>query len=361
MLAYIRKKWDNLETLEQKLFWIIQVIFTVVSLAGTLITIVEGETPLAEIVLFVDLLVCVAVGLYVKSSGRYSVGFFLLIFFYTAVSTPLLFFLCSGIDSAMPYYMLVGPFLSSFISNRKIRFTSAVLTMLVGVTLYVVAWFFPHLLVPAPSKGIVYLDFSANFVLVGGSIFFICSFAINAYVRERVQRERLVTKLEYQSKHDELTELYNRRYVIEYLENIVWHSRDCYYMFMFTIDNLKGINDSYGHVVGDRVICNVAHCLWETVDQNVGECGARYGEETFLFLMVADDDVKAFMRADKFRERISSLIWNNTADVRVTISGGIIPCRDENEFDRERLLKKVDALLDGFRSRGRNQVRITSD
>jgi GGDEF domain-containing protein len=71
--------------------------------------------------------------------------------------------------------------------------------------------------------------------------------------------------------------------------------------------------------------------------------------------------VDAFMRADAFREKISGFIWNNTPDVRISISGGIVPCRDENEFDRERLLKKVDALLDGFKSRGKNQVRIFMD
>ena len=235
MIALLKRKWNNLETLEQKLFWIVQVIFSVVSLAGTLITVVEDVSDIAELVLFIDLVVCILVGLFVMRTSHYSVGFFILIFFYTTVSTPLLFFLCSGVDSSMPYYMLMGPFMSSFISSRRIRYISAVLTMLVGIALYVVAWFFPHLLVPAPSKGIVYLDFAANFVLVGGSIFFICSFAINAYVLEKVQRERLVTKLDYQAKHDDLTELYNRRYVIQYLENIVWHSREHYYMFMFTI------------------------------------------------------------------------------------------------------------------------------
>lgn len=361
MIAVLKKKWNNLETLEQKLFWIIHVIFTVVSFSGALITVVEDVSNLAELMCFIDFVICILVALFVMRTSLYSVGFFLLIFFYTAVSTPLLFFLCSGVDSAMPYYMLVGPFLSSFISNRKIRFTSAVLTMLVGVALYVLAWFFPHLLAPVPSKGIVYLDFAANFVLVGGAIFFICSFAINAYVRERVQRERLVAKLDYLSKHDDLTELYNRRFVIQYLENIVWHSRDRYYMFMFTIDDLKALGDSFGHVVADRIVCNVAHALWETVNEGVGECGARYGEETFLFIMVADSDVDAFMRADAFREKISGFIWNNTPDVRISISGGIVPCRDENEFDRERLLKKVDALLDGFKSRGKNQVRIFMD
>jgi len=361
MLVFLKKKWENLETLEQKLFWIILIIFTVVSFSGALITVVENVSRLAEIVLFIDLFVCVAVAFYVRKTSSYSVGFFILIFFYTVVSSPLLFFLCSGIDSAMPYYLLVGPFLSSFIANRRIRFTSALLTVLVGVSQYVIAWFYPQLLGPVPSKDIVYLDFAANYVLVGGSIFFICSFAINAYVRERIQRERLVAKLDFQSKHDELTELYNRRYVIQYLEDIVWHSRDRYYMFMFTIDNLKEISESYGHVVGDRVICNVAHALWEIVNEDVGECGARYGEETFLFIMASDDNVDSFVRADKFREKVCSLSWNNTPDVRVTISGAVVPCRDENEFDRELLLKKVDALLDGFKRRSKNQVRYMSE
>ena len=136
MIALLKRKWNNLETLEQKLFWIVQVIFSVVSLAGTLITVVEDVNDLAELVLFIDLVVCILVGLFVMKTSHYSVGFFILIFFYTAVSTPLLFFLCSGVDSAMPYYMLMGPFMSSFISSRRIRYISAVLTMLVGIALY---------------------------------------------------------------------------------------------------------------------------------------------------------------------------------------------------------------------------------
>ena len=41
MIAVLKKKWNNLETLEQKLFWIIHVIFTLVSFSGALITVVE--------------------------------------------------------------------------------------------------------------------------------------------------------------------------------------------------------------------------------------------------------------------------------------------------------------------------------
>ena len=108
MIAVLKKKWNNLETLEQKLFWIIHVIFTLVSFSGALITVVEDVSNLAELMCFIDFAICILVALFVMRTSLYSVGLFLLIFFYTAVSTPLLFFLCSGVDSAMPYYMLVG-------------------------------------------------------------------------------------------------------------------------------------------------------------------------------------------------------------------------------------------------------------
>ncbi|WP_158213030.1 hypothetical protein [Fibrobacter sp. UWR2] len=42
MVARLKKFWDNLETLEQKLFWIIQGVFIIVSVIGTILTVVEN-------------------------------------------------------------------------------------------------------------------------------------------------------------------------------------------------------------------------------------------------------------------------------------------------------------------------------
>ena len=361
MVARLKKFWDNLETLEQKLFWIIQGVFIIVSVIGTILTVVENVNHAAEVVCLLNVVVCVLVALFEKKTASYSVAFFIVIFYYSCLSSPLQFFFCGGTASAATYYLLVGPFLSSFIDNRRMRFFSACLTLVVSTGVFLVAWRHPDWMSIYPTIDIVYLDYVTNYLLVGVSLFLICSFAINAYVRERVQRESLMSKLDYQSKHDSLTELYNRRYVIQYLENIVWHSREKFYMFMFTVDDFDGLNDTYGHVMGDRVVCDVAHALWKCVNEDVGECGARYGEDTFLFIMAADSDVDAFVRADEFRESIWKLSWNIDPRLRITISGGLVPCRDENEFDRERLLKKVDSLLDSFKSRGKNQVRTLTD
>ena len=361
MVARLKKFWDNLETLEQKLFWIIQGVFIFASIFGTVVTVYENVNHAAELLCLANFVVCVSVALFVKKTGSYSGGFFIVIFYYSCVSSPLQFFFCGGTDSAMPYYLLVGPFLSSFIDNRRVRYFSAALTLVVSVGIFMVAWQHQDWMYIKPSLDIIYLDYVSNYVLVAVSLFLICSYAISAYVRERVQRERLMNKLDYQSKHDSLTELYNRRYVIQYLENIVWHSREKFYMFMFTIDDFNSLNDTYGHVMGDRVVCDVAHALWACVNEDVGECGARYGEDNFLFIMAADSDVDAFVRADEFRESIWNLSWSIDPRLHITISGGLVPCRDENEFDRERLLKKVDSLLDSFKSRGKNQVRARSD
>ncbi len=361
MFVRLKKFWDNLETLEQKLFWIIQCVFIIVSVFGTILTVYESVNRAAELLCLANFVICVLVAIFVRKTGSYSIGFFIVIFYYSCLSSPLQFFFCGGTDSAVTYYLLVGPFLSSFIDNRRIRFFSAGLTTVVAVGVFLVAWCHQDWMSINPTLDIIYLDYVTNYVLVSVSIFLICSYAINAYVRERVQRERLMSKLDYQSKHDTLTELYNRRYVIQYLENIVWHSREKFYMFMFSIDDFKEVNETYGHVMGDRVICDVAHALWKCVNEEDGECGARYGEETFLYIIAADSDVDAFVRADEFRESIWNLSWSIDPRLRVTISGGIVPCRDENEFDRERLLKKVDSLLDNFKSRSRNQVRSLTD
>ena len=77
--------------------------------------------------------------------------------------------------------------------------------------------------------------------------------------------------------------------------------------------------------------------------------------------MAVDSDVDAFVRADEFRESVWNLSWSFDPRLRITISGGLVPCRDENEFDRERLLKKVDSLLDSFKTRYKNQVRAMTD
>lgn len=361
MLLRLKRFWDNLETLEQKLFWIIQCIFIIVSVFGTILTVAENVNRAAEILCLMNVLVCILVAVFVKKTSSYSVGFFIVIFYYSCLSSPVQFFLCGGTESAATYYLLVGPFLSSFIDNRKIRYFSAGLSVVVSVGVYLFAWLNPSWLADVPSRDVIYMDYVPNYVFVSTSIFLICSFAISAYVRERVQRERLVSKLDYQSKHDSLTELYNRRYVIQYLENIVWHSREKFYMFMFSIDDFQGLNETYGHVMGDRIVCDVANALWKCVDEGVGECGARYGEDTFLYIMSADSDVDAFVRAEEFRESIWNLSWSIDPRLRVTISGGLVPCRDENEFDRERLLKKVDSLLDSFKSRSKNQVRTLTD
>ena len=361
MVVRIKRFWDNLETLEQKLFWIIQGIVIIVSIFGTFITMAEQVNRSAEMLCLANVVVSVVVALFVRKTGSYSAGFFILIVYYSCIYSPIQFFFCGATDSAGPYYLLVGPFLSSFIDNRRIRFFSATFTIITGFLVFAVAWLHPDWIPIKPSWDIIYLDYASNYVLVALSLFLICSFAINAYVNERIQRERLLNKLDYQSKHDSLTELYNRRHVIQYLENIVWHSREKFYMFMFTIDDFKNLNDSYGHVMGDRIVCDVAHALWKNVNEDVGECGARYGEDTFLYIMAVDSDVDAFVRADEFRESVSNLTWSFDSRLRITISGGLVPCRDENEFDRERLLKKVDSLLDSFKTRYKNQVRAMTD
>ena len=89
MVARLKKFWDNLETLEQKLFWIIQGVFIIVSVIGTILTVVENVNHAAEVVCLLNVVVCVLVALFVKKTASYSVAFFIVIFYYIFGWLPL--------------------------------------------------------------------------------------------------------------------------------------------------------------------------------------------------------------------------------------------------------------------------------
>ena len=79
-----------------------------------------------------------------------------------------------------------------------------------------------------------------------------------------MQQQELVNLLEFTGKdptrlvfEDELTSIYNRRFLFQYFQSrISWEnlSKDPLSLIMMDVDNFKGVNDSYGHQVGDKAL-----------------------------------------------------------------------------------------------------------
>ncbi|MGH3451922.1 MAG: GGDEF domain-containing protein [Haloechinothrix sp.] len=165
------------------------------------------------------------------------------------------------------------------------------------------------------------------------------------------------------SLRDSLTASYNRRYLDQKLVALL--AEQCstgegVAVALIDLDPFKQVNDTYGHLLGDRVLQRVVALL--QVDLPEGAFCARYGGEEFV-LVIPDVDARAAVTAvERARARIADHGWTKLAPaLRVTISVGLVhhAAHDRTpatHADAERHLRRADDLLYFAKRAGRNAV-----
>jgi diguanylate cyclase (GGDEF)-like protein/PAS domain S-box-containing protein len=175
---------------------------------------------------------------------------------------------------------------------------------------------------------------------------------------KNAQLNHLVSELDHLARHDQLTSLLRRGSAVEAAEDALLASgldREPFGVALFDLDQFKSVNDSYGHLVGDRVLATLAGVLRRTArhEDIIGRFG---GEEFVAFLPGADlEAVRAF--AERVRTGIEKarLPISDDLAISITISAGVaaIPsCADSlNEA-----LRTADDRLYAAKRAGRNRV-----
>jgi diguanylate cyclase (GGDEF)-like protein len=94
-------------------------------------------------------------------------------------------------------------------------------------------------------------------------------------------------------------------------------------LVLFDVDNLKWINDTLGHVAGDKILQKVAQCLKETFRKD--DFIARYGGDEFAVVIADLNEEMAQEKILKFKEnfRKKRFFSSNTGDVNITVSAGV--------------------------------------
>lgn len=141
----------------------------------------------------------------------------------------------------------------------------------------------------------------------------------------KLQLKTANEQLEHLSQTDGLTQLHNRRHWQQCLE----HEYDVYARYgdtaslvMIDIDHFKKINDTYGHVAGDKVIQHIAHLLSQSLRDT--DCAGRYGGEEFTVVLPKTCGNDAITFTERLRQSVeqSNIVYDGLT-IKVTISLGV--------------------------------------
>ena len=144
---------------------------------------------------------------------------------------------------------------------------------------------------------------------------------------------RMHQKLAKLSITDELTGLYNRRYLNEFLErefSLAKRHNTRLSLLMMDIDDFKHLNDLYGHQFGDEVLRTVGQLINNNI--RATDLGARYGGEEFTIVLPLTDFEGSFEVAKKIKEQLSKHQFKGIVE-NITISIGIANYPECEEFN----------------------------
>ncbi|MGN7357303.1 diguanylate cyclase [Paenibacillus sp. SAF-054] len=174
-------------------------------------------------------------------------------------------------------------------------------------------------------------------------------------------------KLQHMAITDGLTGCYNRSYLTQKLENELLKQKDDqtpFSILLLDIDFFKLINDNYGHMVGDEVICSTVNVIAEKLRDS--DILARFGGEEFMIYLPGTTSTEADRLAEEIRTAVEGNVILVPHDIRtlsITVSIGTLSvqeCPMEQAMNSRTVIndmfQAVDQVLYQAKREGRNRM-----
>ncbi len=172
------------------------------------------------------------------------------------------------------------------------------------------------------------------------------------------QLQRVARVLEAEAAHDPLTNLYSFRQFCELLEREI-HRANRYHrpfaLLLIDIDRFRMVNERFGYLAGDSVLCSVAARIQSHVRPT--DVAARYGGEEIAVLLSETDEEGALETAERIRRTVAASPFNmgEARTLRVTVSVGVALFPDDAE-DVAGLFRAAEGALQAAQRSGMNRV-----
>ena len=178
----------------------------------------------------------------------------------------------------------------------------------------------------------------------------------NSKLRQEIRKRKdAQEELIQYANTDKLTKIFNRGKIENLLISEIKRSKrfDSTFSIIFMdIDDFKQINDSLGHIEGDKVLCSIA----KTISKNIREIDffGRWGGEEFIIILPQTQSSQAYKLALNLKKIISSA--NIHLDREVTLSFGITEYKDSDT--KRDLIKRADEAMYSVKRSGKNDISI---
>ncbi|MDO5448421.1 MAG: GGDEF domain-containing protein [Clostridia bacterium] len=273
------------------------------------------------------------------------------------VLIPAVYLVGGGIYSGAPlFFMMAGVFVLLLLDNA----------LMIGVFLFMMFSAGFVYILDYRTEGLVerftdlggktYLDIGISTIIVGLSIGFFLRQLTKFFDENQDKANELLGRIENAATKDPLSGAYNRRYLMDYLEECIKQVENdklhTFSLLMFDIDHFKNINDKYGHLAGDDCIKNLVLILKSSL-RSV-DVVTRYGGEEFICVLPTAEDTPAFRRAEQIRVAVENTQLSADIDKTITVSGGVFMYKPG--MRPEELIKAVDHNLYIAKESGRNQI-----
>lgn len=191
-----------------------------------------------------------------------------------------------------------------------------------------------------------------------GEVFILISLGILnfiLYLYGQAKYKRILTRLEKKAYKDPLTGLLNRRFFNTFMVKTLkkkYLAGEPVSFILLDLDHFKRINDTYGHVFGDKVLKHIAQILRGQIRRN--DIAIRWGGEEFaIFVNGTLEDAK------RLAERLRKTIENSPVDgVKITASFGVGEFKGGNPKE---FFRRVDEALYRAKQKGRNRIEVVED
>lgn len=180
------------------------------------------------------------------------------------------------------------------------------------------------------------------------------------YVQSQLALEEARDRLEALAMQDGLTGIANRRNFDQRFQN-EWRrghrTRSPLSLLLIDIDYFKQLNDTYGHLIGDECLIQVARTL-RSVLNRPGDLLARYGGEEFVALLPETDAMGARIVASRLQTVLRSSPPVDSVQRQVTVSIGATTWEGDDSITAEDILATADRALYQAKQNGRNHVEF---